>query len=419
MWPFKPKALPVPSPSVLDQLAVAVKSVSFPETQPTWKLHARGRADWDYKTAVLEGYNASAIVYANVEKRAKLLSSVPWKAVTVAADGEVTEQPGSALQMLVDNPNPDQSWLEIMYLASQSLDLSGNAFLSKIRAGARNYPTELWYLPPGPMKIAAGKQRLVSHYEYSKKRIEAEDMLQMRMPNPSSPVFGMPVLMAAGRATDIDRESGIWQKTSLENRGASDINIKLPDNATPEQAAQVREQYKEAQAGAKNARKAMVTNAEIQQLGQTAVELDFTASRRNVWTEICAVFGTSLSNLGMTEDVNLANADAMERALWKNTIVPQLALIKRQLDRGLAADFGPEWRLIPDLTNIEALQDNRNEILDAAAKLFNMGVPFDEINQKLELGFESFEGSGISYLPSGLIPASFNTEDDNLPDDAE
>lgn len=419
MWPFKPKALPVPTTSVHNQLAHAIKSISFPDSQPEWKLKPQKPSNWNFETAVTEGYNASAIVYACVEKRAKLVSSVPWKAVTVKQDGTVEEQPNSPLQALLNSPNPDQSWLELMYLASQSLDLDGNAFISKIKAGSRNMPTELWYLPPGKMAVAPGKTRLVGGYEYGKRKIEPEDMVQLRMPNPASPVFGMPVLMAAGRPTDIDRESGIWQKVSLENRGAADINIKLPDNATQEQADAVKGQYKEQQTGAKNARKALISNADIQQLGQNALELDFVASRRSVWTEICAVFGLSLSNLGMTEDVNLANADAMDRALWKNTIIPQLELLKRQLDRSLAADFGPEWRVVADLTNVEALQDNRLEILDAATKLFAMGVPFDEINQKLELGFDEFEGSGTSYLPSGLIPSSFNEEPDDLPSDAE
>src|SRR5699024_596951 len=220
------------------------------------------------------------------------------------------------------------------------------------------------------------------------RRSGAADMIQLRMPNPNDPIFGMPVLMAAGRATDVDRESGIWQKTSLENRGSSDINIKLPEGATQEQVDSVREQYKKQQAGARNARKALVTNADVQQMAQTAVEMDFVASRRAVWTEICAVFGMSLANLGMTESVNLANAQAMDRALWMNTIIPQLELIKRQLNHQLTSEFGDEWQLEPDLSNVEALQESQQEKIAAAQAYFNMGVPFNEINQRLELGYD-------------------------------
>ncbi len=420
MWPFKKTELvDVPSPPIELQL----KSISAPQANPTWKTgKASTRADWDPETATREGYNASAIVYACVEKRAKLIASVPWRVYTKDADGELVPAPSSTLQALIDNPNPGQSFYELIYNVSQSLDLAGQAFASKLRAGMRDEPQELWYLPPSKMKIAKGGTRLVDYYQYDRTRIEATDMIMFRMPNPSDAVFGMPVLMAAGRATDVDRESGIWQKVSLENRGSADINIKLPDTATEEQVAQVKKTYNDQQTGARNARKALITNADVQQMGMNAVEMDFVASRRAIWTEICAVFGMSLSNLGMTEDVNLANADAMNKALWENTIIPQLELIKRQLNHQLARDFEDgKYTVLPDLSGVEALQENRTELLDNARSLFDMGVPFDDINQRLELGFDTFEGSGVGYLSSSLIPASFNAaqSDDEIGDDGE
>ena len=415
MWPFNKKLISVPSTPVELQL----KSITGPQAAPSWRIgKAVGRSDWNVEKAIDEGYNASSIVYACVEKRAQLVASVPWKAVEVLADGEVENRPNSPLQKLIDFPNPDQSFYELMYNAQQSLDLDGQAFISEIKAGVAGLPVELWYLPPHQMKIAPGSQRMIAYFQYNRTKIETDDMVFLKKPNPKSPYFGMPVLMAAGRPTDIDRESGIWQKVSLENRGAADINIKLPEGATPEQAEAVKESYKKQQTGAKNARKALISNADIQQLGQTALEMDFVASRRAVWTEIAAAFGMSLSNLGMTEAVNLANAEAMDKQLWLNTIIPQLELIKRQLDRMLSSEFGPTWRLVPDLTNIKALQENRTDQIDAATKLFAMGIPFDVINQKLELGLEAFEGSDIGYVPTGLIPSSFNTDGDNEDDNA-
>ena len=415
MWPFS-KKIQAPSADVEQQavnaLAQAIKSLSAPAATPSWCLHsAQPRTDWDFLTAVVEGYNVSAVVYSCVEKRAKLLASVPWKAMRRNQEGDYEPAPDSDLQRIIDNPNPDQSFYELMYNASQSLDLAGHAFISEIKAGRRNQPQELWYLNPEKMKIKPGRQRLVDSYEYNngtKHTIQADDMVMLKMPNPNNPIFGQPVLMAAGRATDIDRESGIWQKVSLENRGASDINIKVPENATSDQVESIKAQYKKQQAGAKNARKALVTNAEIQQLGQNAVELDFVNSRKVVWTEICAVFGLSLSNLGMTEDVNLANAEAMDKALWKNTIIPQLELISRQLNHQLVSEFGEEYRLDYDLSNVEALQEDRKDKLDAAERLYRMGVPFNEINQRLELGFDDIEGGDTGYIPSGMIPTSFD-----------
>jgi len=411
MWPFKRKTLtPVPAPPLEQQ----VKSLSLPQALPQWRLFAARQKDWHVETAIQEGYAASSIAYACIEKRAKLIASVPW-VVQRRTAGEWQEVDNHPLQRLLERPNPDQSLYELMYHISQSLDLAGNAFISEIKAGVNGRPVQLWHLPPQHLKIKPGRERLVDYFEYADhaiqhKRIEAADMIHLKLPNPDDPIFGMPTLRAGGRATDIDRESGIWQKVSLENRGSADINIKLPPEATQEQVDNVREQYKRQQTGAKNARKALVSSADIQNLGQTAVELDFVESRRQVWVEIAAVFGMSLANLGMTESVNLANAEAMDKALWQNTILPMLELIQRQFNHQLASEFGSDIRMVFDTSNVAALQEGLNQKLDNARKLFDMGVPMNVIIQHLELGLDDIEGGDVGYLAGGLLPVGWEPE---------
>jgi len=409
------KSVPVPVTGIDQQLAVALKSISLPAATPKWSLFSKGQPDWSETVAIREGYNASAIVYACVEKRAKLLASIPWRAMN---NGE--HMPDSPLQRLIDNPNPDQSCYEFVYAISQSLDLSGNAFISEIKGGMGGLPFELWPLPSQHMKIKAGSVRLVERYEYCENGVKAiiqpEDMIQLKMPNPNSRWFGMPVLMAAGRATDIDREAGIWQKVSLQNRGVLDVHIQVPEGTTPEQAQSIKDKWRERQSGPSNARAPVVTSGDVKHLGQSAAELDFVASRRAVWTEIAAVFGVPLAAIGFTEDVNLANAGAMMRQLWQTTTVPQLELIRRQLNSQLVSEFGPEWELVPDLSNVQALQENLSDKLASAERLQKLGYTRNEINDRLELGFENDEETGnIRYEPSGLLPIGM--DDMTTPDE--
>jgi HK97 family phage portal protein len=309
-----------------------------------------------------------------------------------------------------------------MYEASQSLDLAGNAFISEIRAGANNLPTELWLLPAKNVAIKPAQEfRLVDYYEYrsngmasgARKRIENTDMIQLRMPNPDDPLFGMPVFMAAGRATDIDRESGNWQKSRLQNKVASDLHVEVPDGTTPEQANEIRDRIAERQAGSQNAGKPLVTAGKVNLLSHSAVEMDFVNSRKSTWTEIAAVFGVPLAALGFTEDVNLANAEAMNKQLWHDTVIPQLELIKRQLNIQLASDFGDDVVFKYDLSNITALQENENEKLDKAIKLRSLGVPLSVINQRFDIGLDTdeIEGAEIAYIPSGLLPVGFGFDE--------
>lgn len=408
MWPFDRK-LKSPIMPVESQLAMSIKSVSLPELTPRWWLFARRDTEWNIETAILEGYQASAVVYAAVEKRAKLLASVPWVAERkVGQDWEPAEN--SPLQKLIDRPNPEQSMYELVYMISQSLDLAGNAYLSEVRRG--NRPAALWHLPGKYMRLKPGSQRLVDYFEYdeagNKVRMEPTDVIHLKMPNPNSRWFGMPVLMAAGRATDVDRESGIWQKASLQNRGVLDMHIEVPEGTTPEQVDQMKQRWKDKQGGPTNAREPLFTSGKVNQLGQTAVEMDFVNSRKAVWTEIAAVFGVPLAALGFTEDVNLANAESMNTQLWQNTVIPQLDLIKRQLNHQLGSEFGSDFRLSYDLSNVTALQEDLSSKLESAERLYRMGVPFNTINQHLEMGFDEIEGGDTGYIPSGLIPAAFD-----------
>lgn len=410
MWPFKDKTLSAQAPDIKEQLGFALKNYTAPQLVPSWKLSLQSQRDWSVTTAITEGYNASAIVYACVEKRAKLIASVPWVAKKKVGDN-YEEQPDSPLQRLINSPNPDQSWYEVIYNASQSLDLAGHAFISELKAGSQNLPQELWYLSPEKMKIKPGSTALIDFFEYDKRKIKRNNMIMLKMPNPSNPWFGMPVLMAAGRATDVDREAGIWQKVSLQNRGSADIIVTVPEGVTEEQVKAFKDQYKANQQGPQNARSPIVTSATVQQTGLTAVELDFVASRNAVWTEICAVFGMSLANLGMTADVNLANAKAMDKALWQNTIIPQLRLMQHQLTHQLASEYGSEWILEPDLSGVEALQEAESDKITRAQALFAMGVPMNVIIQKVGLGIDPIEGGDVGYIPSGLIPTTLDFMD--------
>lgn len=419
MWPFT-KKLKTPYTPVAQQVAMAVKSLSLPQASPNWSRFAKMQEKWDTKAAIQEGFNASAIVYAAIEKRAKLVAAVPWQAKRKLSDGTFEHVANSPLQLLIDNPNPDQSWYEIMYEAEQSICLSGNNFISEIRAGSKNQPMQLWHLPSQFIKIKPGKEKLVDYFEYTetsgKQVINAEDMIQLKMPNPNDRYFGQPILMAASRAADVDRESADWQRYSLQNRGIADFSIELPEGSTAEQAQSFQDALAKRHQSPVNARKPIVGNFKVNEMGQSAKEMDFVESRKATWSELAAAFGVPLAALGFTESVNLSNADAMNRQIYLDTIVPQLELYKRQLTLQLARDFGDEWILDYDLSAIPAMQANLGEKIDNAVKLYNMGVPFNTLDEKLGLNIGEIDGGDVAFMASATTG---ETEDERTEQDEE
>ena len=111
--------------------------------------------------------------------------------------------------------------------------------------------------------------------------------------------------------------------------------------------------------------------------------------------------------VGYMQDATLANFNTAKKVFWENGMVPLLSRVSRQLTHQLAKPFyGDEWVIQPDLSKVTALQANLSASVESAVKLYTMGVPFNAINQRLELGFDDIEGGDIGYLGSGLIPAN-------------
>jgi len=396
----------------LRQPLAEVKSVTLPELLLTYSRSAPIFQKWDTETAIEQGLKASAIFYACVDGRAKSIAQVPWKAYRKQRDGTLVAAADSPLQRLIDKPNPDFAWAEMMEYMSQHIDLAGNSYWSIIRAGNNAQPMEIWPLLPQGVKIKAGRQRLIDYYRYQyggiTRDIQSPDMVHIKTANPNDFLFGMPTIQAAGRAVDVDREASMWQLNSMHNRGISDYAIIIDPDTSPEQIERLKDLHKEKQAGATNARQPFLTTRDIKTLNQTAVEMDFTASRSKVWAEICSAMGVPQPMVGLLEDATLANIETARRIFWIDTITPLLRMMKSQLDRQLAQQFGPDWCIEYDISDIEALREDYGQKLDEAAKLFAMGVPFNTINEKLKLGIDDIEGGGIGYLSAGLLPTDFD-----------
>jgi HK97 family phage portal protein len=365
-------------------------------------------SDWSTADAVALGYKANAAVNACINKRADELEAVPWVA---KYNGE--PMPDSPLQRLINNPNPDMAFSQIVAYIVQMLDLSGNVYLSKIIAGVRSREVvEIWPLDPRGMIAKRGANRLIGAWEYrgpggvKPTEFTADQICQIRNPNPESFIYGLPTMLASGRGVDIYREARDAQKSSFENRGLSDIAIIIDPETTAEQFERIKAKHAERNQGSANNRAPIFSTRDIKPLGSSPAEMDYTASVQSVINEICSVLGVPPQMIGYLQDATLANYETARKILWVNTLIPLLRRISSQLQRGIAADFGPGWTIEPDLSAVDALADDYNKNVEAAAKLWGMGVPFNEINKRLSLGFDEIEGGDVGYLGGGLIPAN-------------
>jgi hypothetical protein len=124
-------------------------------------------------------------------------------------------------------------------------------------------------------------------------------------------------------------------------------------------------------------------------LGLSQKDLDFIAGRRFNREEILAVFGVPPAEVGVHEFSNYANAREQARKFWHNTLIPLLVHIEEALESKFFLKHFPDVVGHFDLANVEDLQDNLEIKSQVATRLFAMGVPFSDINKRLQMGFNT------------------------------
>jgi hypothetical protein len=82
-----------------------------------------------------------------------------------------------------------------------------------------------------------------------------------------------------------------------------------------------------------------------------------------------------------------------------------MTLIEQQLTHSLFSIYAPDTKGFFDRDAIEELRADLEQRATVAEKYFQMGIPFTEINDRLNLGYEpDWEGADIGYVPSYVIP---------------
>lgn len=398
MWPFKKKAKH-------EEKGFEVRGGDYSNVA-NW-------SDWDAKKAVDEGFKSSVPVFSCIKKRYDAVSSIPWSVEVLR--GDTWEKSAShPLQLLLDNPNPEMSTGELMRLLICHLDLAGNGFWKKIRGGTGDLPQELWPVMPF-VSVKTNQDGTIREYKSTITNIitPAEDMCQFKYTNPDNFYFGQSPLQAAGKAVDVDNAGQDWQKVSMQNRGVPDYAISFESDLTPDQYNQADSRIKE-KTGTGSAREPLVlSKAKIQQLSLNPIEMDFMNTRKFSREEVSSVYGVPSALYADMNEANLSNAETARKVFWMDTVLPLMDELKDSLNRCLVPDFynGSERiRITYDTANVAALQINVTEKIDNANKLWGMGVPFNTLNDRLNLGFDDIDGGDVGYVNSSAIPTSFNFE---------
>ena len=371
------------------------------------------------RRATREGYRLSIFVYRAVRTIVQAASGIPWY---VEKDGEPVEN--HPFTTTWARPNKQFSGQDNMEFLIAHLKLVGNSLLQPVIING--LPREFWVVMPDMVKPIPSNQagEWLKGWEVQTGDgktfvVPPEQFVHFMQFDPGNPYWGIGDLQSAARTVDTDNEAQDTQKVQLQNRsvppGVFQFDQTLNDEQFEEASQRVREKFLQ-----KNKRGepwVLGGGYKWQQMSLTPVEMDFISSRLSNKRDIAAAFGLDPWWVGDREHSTYNNVSEARKALYEDVVIPLLDDVAFTLNLRIAPMYGDDITIKYDLSNVSAMREDFGKKTDQASKLWAMGVPFEQINSKLELGFEEFEGWETGYLPFSVMPTggSGNREQETEP----
>lgn len=314
------------------------------------------------------------------------------------------------LLSLLETPNHMQSGAEFRYLLAMYLKIHGRAPFIILRAENKQTITGLFPARPDLLTPVMSENGQIVKYEYrvgnKVETFSAEDVVDIRIPNPYDPRKGSSAVLSAYLEIDADANTALWNKYLIEN-GAQPSGVLQTDRALTDQGFErLKSQWENRYGGAQNAGKVAILEQGLkyQATSVSPKELDYIGTRKFNRESILTLLGVPVG-LVLSENVNKANAETAERVFAKETIAPILRLITLAMNAKLVPNFGEDFWVESE----EVIPADWEQLrMDSQAGTNS----WQTVNEtRSNYGLPPLEGGDVLYLPFGLAPAMSQSAD--------
>lgn len=364
-----------------------------------------------------------AWVYACIQRVAEGVAQVPFRISRHRAKSEILIENGS-LYRLLQNPHPLLNQFELFELITAWLLARGKVFILPLDDNGRtvnlrerkfsdatpNIERLLVCSPDNFKKITTSNGDLAGwRFRASSKNeinLLPEEVIYVRFPSIADFTDGQSPLAAAALAATTDVAAAQFMKAIISNNGESGLIIKTESSLTNEQREQLIAALHARRRGPGYADRPVIIESGIEIVSPSlnSADLQFLENRKFNRQEICAVFGVPQEILGFTEDANRSVSETARLNFFENRIIPICRRIESALTPLIKA-YGEDLFGWFDFDATPIMQIRRREMIDAAERLWRMGVPFNDINHVFDLGFPYYPWHETGYLPDSVFQA--------------
>jgi len=354
-------------------------------------------------------------VYANASAISEAVSAIEFqlfKYIDSGDEGEdVEEIHEHELLEILYKVNNYTTKTDFIYAMQLYLTLTGEAPI-RLRMTGKTID-ELWLLNPAYFKVFVGKDNegfeMITGYKYSDPRTPGKDIdlkpwevIFIKTPNPENQWRGIGVIEAAARTIDILNYSEQYNLQFFKNSAIPYIALHTDQKLSDATFERLKENFKAEHQGVDNAYKTAILESglKIERLQTSAKDMDFLEQQRFMRDKLMAMFKTTKVVLGITEDVNRANAEASEYVFMKHCVRPKMRRICDQLNEFFVPLFDTSKKLFLDFE--DPITQDMTEKSKEYALAVDKWMTKNEIRRELDL--PDIDGGDEIWQPLMLAP---------------
>jgi len=353
--------------------------------------------EWNYEQ-YLKMYGQIGWLYAVVSVRASNIARNSWRLYRVNSQGErdevdETDKEAGDLIRLIKHPNKFQTRYQFFYQHQNYKDLVGESFW-QMNFTKGGIPTEMWLMPPAFTLVIpdpAPTGNYILGYRFKRGPIDIpfkpDEVIHIMHPNPFSPFRGVSPAQALTLCLSIDTLSRKHQERVFYNNAVPALVVSFAAAdvpPTPEQRKELEQSFDARFRGNMNSGKTMFAyGSDVKAITVDNRQLDMVKLAKMTRDDILGAYNTHPSIVGISENVNRANADAANYQFALQVSTPELTDIREAFNQKLCPFFGDYLEFDFDNPVAEDVAQQA-AILDGHAKLSILSL--EEARAELDQG---------------------------------
>ena len=372
--------------------------------------------------ALSSAYEQVVWVYRAVNALAEQVANVPF----LFSDGERGRENLITSGPLLDfyaRPNPQMNRFQYWELRVIWLLLRGECFRVPLYADGQTTPFKgrraslksILLLDPARFQHIIEDHQLIG-WRYTGLGPNAplasqvflpEEVWFEKLPNPFDFWRGLSPLQVAGMAARTEFAAGAFMRGIIENNGDTGVIVRTQEWLSDEQRQQIIAALRERKRRAGQADRPVLLQGatEVIKPQLSSSDLQFLENRKFSRAEICAAFGVPEEIVTTTEHSKYDVMTGARLNFIENRVAPLCSRLEAEEDVTVK-QLDPRASGWFDLDSLPILQQARRNRLAAARAGFEMGIPLNELNRILDLGFRSLPWGDRGYVASTLAEVS-------------